>query len=435
MRVKQFFNEDFRDFSLDDTKRSLPCMVDGLKESQRKILYGLSTRGASAPKLRVEQLASLVSERTDYHHGGKSLEDAIVGLAQDFAGSNNMNVLEPLGQFGSRLSPEASAPRYIYTKFNGTFREIYRKEDDSILEHLYSDDLKIEPKYYLPIIPMLLVNGCRGVGTGYACIALSYNPREIKNNILSILQGKRMKTLIPWYNGFTGDIIRREDSNYTIRGVLKIVNTTIIKITELPIGTYLDRFKAHLIKLENTGVIKEFDDNSTEEQFEFIIKVPRTTTNLPLEELYSTFKLESKVTENLTVWNANGKIKKYKNANDLIKEFTAFRLEKYEVRRLKIIETYISNLKWLIEKLKFINYYLDNSVSFTRKGKDSLFQMLDKEGFVEIDRLLSLKIYNLTKDEIMKLKVDIKKVNGDIKVMKAKTAKEIYIDELKNMKI
>lgn len=434
MDLKQFFLEDFREFSLDDTQRSLPSMIDGLKESQRKIIYGLYTKGINLNEIKVAQLAATVSECTDYHHGENSLESAIVGLANDYAGSNNINLLEPIGTFGSRLSPEASPARYIYTKFTPHFRELFRKEDDSILEHHYSDDMKIEPKYYLPLLPMVIVNGSIGIGTGYACKILSYNPKDIRSNILAVLNGRRMKSLLPWYKNFNGTIKRIEDS-YMISGKLNVVNTTTIKITELPIGTYLDKYKAHLIKLENIGLIKDFEDNSTEEHFEFIIKAPRTTTSMDLEKLYSSFQLNTKVKENITVWNVDWKIRKYKNVNELIKEFVTFRVEKYEVRRLNNIKTMGEELKWLAEKLNFIKYYLVNSQSFTKKGKDALLQMLSKEGFTHIDKLLSLKIYSLTKDEIVKLKNNIKKISSDYKLMKNNTAKDMYIGELKDLKL
>jgi DNA topoisomerase-2 len=434
MELKEFFSEDFKEFSLDDTKRSLPSMIDGLKESQRKIIYGMSTRGMSAGRIKVAQLAALVSEKTDYHHGEKSLETAIVGLAQDYTGANNANLLEPLGQFGSRLSPESSASRYIFTEFSSNFRELFKKEDDSILNHHYSDDMKIEPEYYLPIIPTLLVNGSIGIGTGYACKILSYNPRDIKNNIVAHLNGKRMKTIMPWYKDFSGEITL-EDGTYLIKGNLEVVNTTTIKITELPVGTYLDKYKAHLIKMETNGIIKEFEDSSTEEGFEFLVKVPRSTTSLTIGRLYSAFGLVSRAKENITVWDTDWKIKTYNNANELIKDFADFRLEKYEVRRLKMIETQLEDLKWLAEKLKFIKFYLDNSQTFTRRGKDALFALLSKEGFEQIDRLLSLKIYTLTKDEIVKLKNSIKEVNERIKELKKTSAKDMYLEELKGLKI
>ena len=191
-----------------------------------------------------------------------------------------------------------------------------------------------------------MVNGSIGIGTGYACKILSYNPRDIKNNIVAHLNGKRMKTIMPWYKDFSGEITL-EDGTYLIKGNLEVVNTTTIKITELPVGTYLDKYKAHLIKMETNGIIKEFEDSSTEEGFEFLVKVPRSTASLTIGRLYSAFGLVSRAKENITVWDTDWKIKTYNNANELIKDFADFRLEKYEVRRLKMIETQLEDLKWL----------------------------------------------------------------------------------------
>jgi DNA topoisomerase-2 len=434
MLVEDFFKTDFRDFSLDNTVRSLPSIIDGFKESQRKIIYGMSTRGDNANPLRVEQMASLVSERTDYHHGGASLENAIVKLAQDFGGSNNINLLEPLGQFGSRLSPENSATRYIFTKFSSHFRKLYKKEDEAILEHHYSDEQKIEPKYYLPILPTVLVNGSRGMGTGYACTILSYNPKDLKTCIINKLNGKRSKKILPWYKNFKGTI-ENVDGSIHITGCLEIQNTTTIHISELPIGVYLDNYKEHLNKLEDEGFIKEYEDNSTEEGFSFTIKVNRVTTKVPMDELIQKFKLKLKVKENLTLWNINNKIQVYKDANDIVKDFVDFRLKKYEVRRLKQIEILNEDISWLKEKMKFIKFYITNSLLFTKKGKADLFKLLEKEGFTQIDKLLNLRIYTLTKDEILKLKNQLKGVVDKVKELKKLTAKDIYLSELNELKL
>tara|TARA_R110002020_G_scaffold90534_33_gene220543 strand:+ start:925 stop:2235 length:1311 start_codon:yes stop_codon:yes gene_type:complete len=433
--VKDFINTDFRDFSMDDNVRSIPSVIDGLKESQRKAIYGMSTRGESAGLIKVSRAAGHIGKESDYHHGEKSMEGTIVKLAQDFAGSNNINLLEPEGQFGSRLSPEASASRYIETKMSRHFRKVYKKEDNLILQHQHSDGMEIEPNYYLPILPMVLVNGVHGIGTGYASKIMLYNPTELKNIMIKYLDKSVLpSTIIPWFKGFSGKVTRDESSVLTY-GQIDVINTTTLKISELPIGMYLDKYKEHLNSLEDKGIIKSYDDNSTEESFDFQITVPRSTSKFTKTKLLSTFKLITKFGENYALWNENDKIKIFNNPVEIVKYFTDFRLEKYEERRLALIEEMKIQLQWLSEKQKFIKYYLSDPLSFSKKAKDKLYADLEKEGFKHSDRLLKLPIYSLTKEEIVKLMNSIKTVKSDITRLTKTTAKSMFVDELKDFKI
>lgn len=436
MKTKAFFDTEFKGFSIYDNERSIPNMIDGFKPSQRKSIYGMVKRGENAGEIKVAQAAPYCSQVTDYHHGEVSLEGTIVGLAQKYPGSNNMNFLVPEGQFGTRLSKNPSAARYIFTKVSDDFRKIFKKDDDHILEYLHSDGMQIEPKIYYPILPTVLINGSRGTGTGFASNILNYNPKEIRELILNEFLKRKIKvrkSLVPWYRGFTGGISRNEDGQVTIEGSYEIVNTTTIKITELPIGTYLDKYKVLLNKLQEKGIVKGWDDDSNEESWDFTLTVPRTTTKMNHDKIMETFKLISRDTENYTLWNENGNIQVYKDVRDIIKHFVEFRLTKYEERRKKLIEIYTADRNWLKEKYRFIVYYLKNHMKFAKKGKKALFEMLKNEEFVEIDRLLRLPIYFLTGDNIKSLNVEIKTASDKIKYYTNITNKELYIKELEEL--
>lgn len=434
MKLKKFFDNDFKQFSVYDTYRSIPNIVDGFKPSMRKVIHGMVKRGENAGEIKVAQAGAYVASVTDYHHGEASLESTIVGLAQDYPGSNNMNLLVPEGQFGSRLTPDAASSRYIFTYLSNNFRKLFKKDDDIILEYLDSDGMSIEPKYFFPILPTVLVNGTKGMGTGFATNIMSYNPEDLRKNILSILKAKKPKEILPWYRGFNGTITK-ENGQTTIEGKYEIINTTTIKITELPIGTYVDKYNEHLIGLVDKGIIKDYDDNSTADAFEFIIRVPRTTTGLTHDRIMTLFKLISRDTENLTLWNQDGRIQVYESVQDIIDNFVIFRLEKYEERRTKKISILESDLAWLNEKLRFVLFYLDNHDKFAKKSKHDLVAMLEKEKFNDIDRLLSQRIWSLTKDEIDKLKNEIKDVKALIKELKGTTNVEMYIKELEELKV
>lgn len=435
MRVKDYINVEFRAFSRYDCVRSIPSVKDGFKPSQRKCVYGTQLRGENAGEVQVERLAAQIAAETLYHHGTGSLESTLVGLAQNYPGSNNINFFEPSGQFGSRLSAESASARYIFTKFTQNFRKLYKKEDDIILHHLQEDGQKIEPECYIPILPTVLINGSRGVGTGYASLILNYNPEDIKKYILTILDGKIPKTkLVPWYNGFKGTVERNE-AQTVIKGILKIVNTTTIKVSELPIGMFLDDFKEVLYKLEDSGFIKSFEDRSTEEGFDFTINCPRSTTLLSDDELITKFKLISRETENYTLWDTEDKIKEYESVEEIITDFVSWRLERYEERRQKIIDLNKNELAWLNEKLRFVLFYLKHTKEFSNKPKKELFDYLTENNFVEVDKLMRLPIYTLTHDEIEKLKKEIENIEAYIAQMENTTAEVMYSNELKELKL
>lgn len=233
--IAKFMNSAFKEFSLYDNVRSIPSITDGFKNSQRKAIYGMLLRGENSSELQIERLAAQIAAATDYHHGTGSMEGTLVGLANDFAGSNNMNLLVPSGQFGSRLSKDAASGRYIFTKMHDNFRKMFKKEDDLILEHHFVNGEKIEPKQFIPLLPMVLINGAQGTGTGHACVILNYHPNDVKNVVLSILNGKKYDPIIPWFRGFNGTV-ERNNLQTVITGKLEVINTTTIKITELPIG-------------------------------------------------------------------------------------------------------------------------------------------------------------------------------------------------------
>jgi DNA topoisomerase-2 len=434
MKIKNFFDTEYKLFSIYDNVRSIPSVIDGLKVSQRKIIHGMLKRGESAGEFKVENAGNYIASVTDYHHGANSLCSTIVNLAQNFAGSNNINLLEPIGQFGSRLDPEAGAGRYIFTELSNNFRKIFKKEDDIILDYLYSDDLQIEPKLYYPILPMLLVNGAKGTGTGYACNIFSYNPEDIRNQMISLLNGKKIKDdLIPWYRTYKGKITK--DTNQTIiEGVYNIINATTIHITELPIGTYQDDYRELLNDLEDAGFIKSYIDSSTEQGFDFLLNVPRSTTGMSHDELMKKFKLISRGTETFSTWDENGKIKVFNNPKEIIEHFTSFRLGIYEKRRLAQIDKHKQELVWINERLRFINFYISNSELFSKKGKKELTDMLNENKFVEVEKLLQIRIYSLTKDEIEKLQAEKTETENKIVVLEGSSAKDLFIKELQDLK-
>lgn len=438
--IDHLFNNDVRSFSVYANQRSIPHILDGLKPSQRKALYVLIKRSSSIPEtgIKVSQLAAAVAEQSHYHHGEASLEATIVGLAQDYTGSNNLNYFVPLGQFGNRLSPTASAGRYIYTKPSPVLRKMFMPDDDLILEHLDEDGDIIEPKFYLPILPNILINGSEGMGTGFATKILTYNPNDLKDAVLAILTKQNVKRLIPWFKGFTGKVEALSEKQYQIFGSFKREGATTIHVTELPVGVYLDQYKEHLNKLIESGFIKDYDSYSTDTKFHFKLTCPKSAVQESDDSLMSKLKLVSKVSENLTVWitdNDTNKIKAFKDANELLEYFVSVRLPYYEKRRLALITQLNHDLEILEEKSKFIEYYLENSIAISKMKKTELYKTLESNGFKNIEVLLSIKIYNLTLEAIETLNKSIKKTLKEIKSLESTNATKMYIDDLTNFSI
>jgi DNA topoisomerase-2 len=303
-----------------------------------------------------------------------------------------------------------------------------------ILNYLEDDGSQIEPDYYLPIIPNVLINGAKGMGTGFACTILNYNPEDIRKECLAALDPKAKRTkLIPWYNGFTGTVTKEGDQT-VFTGKLEVVNTTTIKITELPIGSYTKAYREVLNALEEKGIIKDYSDDSKESFTLFTIKCPRETTTNSYEELLKIFKLVARETENVTVWLDNGRLKKFDSVDDLLTWFVKFRTGKYEVRRLKLIEQYEADLALANEKIRFIKFYIANAKWFSTSKKAEIEERLTKEKFVHIDELMSIRVYNLTRDQIEKLEADIVEIEKTLEYYRTTTAQKMYTKELKELK-
>ena len=435
MNVKQFFNSQFKAYANYDNERSIASVVDGQKTTMRKVLYACSLR--SNTEIKVAQLSSQVAFETAYHHGEQGIGGVICNMAQDFVGANNMNFLQPIGQFGSRLSPVPAATRYIFTKLMPEFRQLFKKEDDLILEHLYDDDQKIEPKHYLPILPVVLINGTQGIGTGFASKVMQYNPKDLQADLIAVLTGKKRKKLVPWFRGFKGTVEQGANSNqWIISGVIEVVNTTTIRITELPVGTYLEDIKETLVALKEKELVKDYDDYSSDENgFDIVVTVPRTTTAKPIEELYKLFKLVSKESENLTLWNGNDKLQVFDDTSAIVDYFAGYRLVKYETRRVALIEQVEQEILDLDERIRFINFYLNNHQMFKATPKKELLDNLLAADFTTPEKHLSMAIWSLTKDKIEELEAELIKQINMLEALKVDTADKMFARELQELKL
>merc|ERR1719450_1181621 len=243
-----FINKELVLFSNMDNERSIPSLVDGFKPGQRKVIFTCLKRNLTKKEIKVAQLAGSVAEVSAYHHGEASLMGTIINLAQNYVGSNNINLLQPIGQFGTRLSggKDSASPRYIFTQLSPLARMIFNEHDDAILNTLTDDNQKIEPEFYMPILPMVLVNGADGIGTGWMTKIPNYNPREIVKNLRRMIKGEDPLEMIPWFKNFKGSIERLDHQRYVVNGEIATLSDTKLEITELPVKTWTNQYKEQL---------------------------------------------------------------------------------------------------------------------------------------------------------------------------------------------
>lgn len=337
-----FINKELILFSMADNMRSIPSVVDGLKPGQRKVMYATFKLNLKKD-MKVGELASKVSGLTDYHHGDASLHGTIVGLAQTFVGSNNVNCLEPSGNFGSRLQggSDTASARYIFTRLSPFARLLFHSADEPILTYNTSEEHTIEPEVYVPVVPMILINGADGIGTGWSSSIPNYNPEDIVDNLRRMMKGEEMKPMTPWFRDFKGTVTQVAPDRYKFCGIIKQTGDTEVEITELPIRMWTQDFKekiVSIIKAEKApSFIKDYDDYNTQRDVHFIIRMEEKYMKAALEEgLEEKFKLTKSIaTSNLVAFDPEGRITKYATVEDIIKEFYGIRIKFYEKRKVR----------------------------------------------------------------------------------------------------
>ncbi len=419
-------------FSIDDLSRSIPNIMDGLKISQRKVLFTCFKRNITN-EIKVAQLAGSVSELSGYHHGEKSLEDCIVGMAQNFVGSNNINLLAPQGNFGGRAysGKDAAASRYIFTHLTQNALKIFDKKDLPLLNYLEDDGMIVEPSFYVPTIPMVLINGAQGIGTGFSTFIPSYNPDDIKQNISRLLKGQELKEMIPWYQGFKGSIekVVGDDYRYETKGIYTIEGKKVI-ISEIPIGESITNYKEKLQKMD-----LHVDNLSDGDKVHLEFKADPQFLKQIEKDPYTTLKLKSTLnTSNMHLFNAKGQVQKYNTTLDILKEYFVIRLVFYQKRKEYLLKQWNEEIQYMMAKINFIKAVNLKKIHMRKQTEKDVEDYLKQEEFPKKENsfnyLLNLPMRMMTKEQMDKLQNEIDKVNQDINLLQNKTNKELWLDDL-----
>ena len=412
VNIKDLINKELVLFSIADNVRSIPSLVDGLKPSQRKIIFACIKRKLYS-EIKVSQLAGYVSEVSSYHHGEASLQDTIINLSQTFTGSNNMNLLEPVGQFGTRLlgGKDSSSPRYIFTHLSKNFKELFNNDDLDILDYLDDDGQSIEPKFYVPTMPIILINGACGIGTGFSTDIPCFNPDDIKDRLLRLVEDEDsdIQEMTPWYKGFTGSIKKVEDNKWTTHGIYT-VKANVITVTELPVGTWTEDYKTFLDKLETENTIYSYKNMSTETTVHFEIKMPLETVYewKDNREIEKKLKLVSHVSaKNMYVFNEKNEIVKMESPEEIIYHFWRIRNEYYSKRQNNLVNKLKSELDLLTAKINFVNDVIDENIKVFRQKLDYINKQLEDKKYIKIENsytyLTDMKIHTFSEDTLEKL--------------------------------
>ena len=469
----RFINDELIHFSNADNLRSLPHIIDGMKPSQRKILFGCFKRGLRS-EIKVAQLAGYVSEHAAYHHGETSLCSTIVGMAQNFVGSNNVNLLVPNGQFGSRLlgGKDSASPRYIFTYLETITDKIFRKEDAGILKHLEDDGMQIEPAYYLPTVPVLLLNGCVGIGTGFSTDIPPYNPadvvRMLKERLVGHLGSLRQIKLKPWWQGFKGQIDSVGDGSYITHGIANFDDTkNTVTITELPVGVWTKDYKTFLDEIasvekaatekvpksmehaytdDGKPVLKGFDDLYTDDEVKFILYFEEDTyedMKAHPGEFEKRFRLTSTWrTSNMVAFDPDMKIVKYESVGHILESFYGPRLAAYEDRRLNEMGRLEAEAVEADAKARFIRAVLEGSLELRRATDTEIVAAMKKhelpalssarqaESVDGYDYLLRLRMDRVKATAVADAEAAVAAARAAVAQLQTTTAAQLWLKDL-----
>lgn len=419
--ISQHLDFELIKFFIDDCARTLPSVFDGQKESQRKILYASKKRKLIS-ELKVVQLGAYVAEHTGYHHGEANLFNTIIKMAQTFPGSNNVPLLAAEGMFGTRLNggADAASPRYIYTKMTRHCQTLFPESD--VYESVFSEGSEIEPKFYVPVLPVLLLNGSLGIASGWMCSCPSFSIQDVKFNAEEAMNGREPKDIIPHFNGFTGKIEKEGPNKFSTRGIFQRKGSKVI-VTELPVGLWNDKFKQ---MMENDDSILDIKDFSSPEIPKFELEIdPEKFDENDLEK-----KLTTTVsTSNISVLDEHG-IKNV-SVSDVFKIWAEKRLEMNEKRRRVQISQLMNEIKLLSEKILFIKLVKAKTIVLTL-AEEIVKREMTSRGISNLS-LLDLPVRQLTEDNAEKCLSTLEKLKAEKARMEKSTAIDMWKSDLENL--
>jgi DNA topoisomerase-2 len=468
VQYEEFIDNELIHFSTYDCARSIPNMVDGLKISLRKILF-CAFKKRLYSEIKVGPFSGYVSDHSRYHHGEASLNGAIINMAQNFVGSNNINLLEPIGQFGTRLQggDDSASERYIFTQLTPLTRYLFPEADDHILQYMDDDGTRVEPEYYVPVIPLVLLNGISGIGTGFSCSIPAYNPATVIEYLKIKLEGgvdaeSRLAAMefMPYYEGFTGTIHKMKENKYLVRGKYVKLAEDKIRIVELPVGTWTMPYITFLEELMDgttdkngkkiTPSIKDFTSICTESIVDITVQFPKGKL-AELEELGETtdggfgeicvngveklLKLTTTISStNMHMFDHERKLRKYNTVQDIIEDFYTIRLSTYRKRKEYLLENMDCLLVKLSNRAKYIIETLEDIVDLRKKTSAQVNALLEGRGYAKIEGdykyLVKMPMDSVTDENVKTILKEKEDTEKELEILKNTSEEQIWRKEL-----
>ncbi|CAH0055093.1 unnamed protein product [Clonostachys solani] len=461
---------------MDRNVRSIPSVLDGFTPRQRKVMFAAFKKCLTTEQ-RVIDLAGYASEQTDYDENETSLYETIIGLAQTFAGWNNINCLETCGNFGSRLAggSDAASPRYLSTRLSAWTLKIFSALDEPSLKMCHELGKETEPEVYAPVIPMILVNGANGIGTGWSTSIPNYNPVEIVQNLkrrmgrLGEVDGEEaeFQPMQPWYRFWNGLIKPAGPNRFETNGMLRWDGGSEVVITELPIRMWTDDFRAQLEEMisgsNGTPIIKSYEEFGDHKTVHFKIQLHETNAmDLNHQGLLGLFKLNKQIgTSNLVAFNKAGQLQKYQTVEEILEEYYIFRLEMYAKRKLYWLSKYKIKHRRLQNQTRFIREIIGGELVVQTQNKQAIIdqlreqnyepfspcrggskpQMIDdnmetlrqqdpNENALNFDYVLSMPIWSLTQERLDELNTMIEANKAELDALEALSVKDMWCQDL-----
>ena len=436
--IENFFDNEYTEFARYVVSgRAIPSLIDGFKPSQRKIAFAAAKlwKTGNEKPMKVFQLGGQAAAISFFHHG--SLDSTIIGMAQEF--KNSMPIFKGVGQFGTLRSPEPGAPRYIGVKFNSNFRLLYK--DFELTTSKFEEGQEIEPEFFLPIIPTVLLNGSSGIAVGFATNILNRHPLDLINACFLALDGQEVPALRPWLQGFYGNVenVIGAPRSWTFSGKWEVKNTSTVEITEIPPSFTYEKYETHLDSLVEKGILTSYDDHSSD-RVHYILKFSRSVLAewTKKDRLGDLLKMRQGEGENLTTIDENGKLKVFERAEEIVNYFVKFRLEYYEKRKAFLLSELDDEIKILSARARFVQAVVEKEIDVMNVKKVDLVKSISAIGINKIDGdydyLLSMQIHSLTAEKYAELlkRCDTKKKERE-KIAKTRT-EDFYRQDLLELK-
>lgn len=443
--ISEFFMEDLPSYAAYDGTRKIAQVWDGMKISMRKIIFTLQNK---YPRdfVKTETLANVCAAFTNYLHGAANLGGVCDTMAQSFVGANNYPLITGnSGGFGTRIRPVCSANRYTRVSLSEITKHLFLDADNKILEQQFFEGDYIEPKYFMPIFPVLFLNGSTGMSTAYAHNIFPRDPSEVISYIKKKLAGTERPRLelAPWFRGFNGSVRKNEESGfYECVGVIERNNTTSYTIKELPIGMEYSKYIEHLDKLCDDKIIVDYDDkcDTKKDNILFEIKTTRefTRKHEDIESLNKVFKLVKSLPENFTCIDENNRAKTFETVQDILDNFIDIRLKFYQKRKDYLLKTMVDKLTQLASKYYFIKGVVDEDIIVSKKTKKDVISQIEKIERIKpingsYEPLLAMQISSLTKEKMEELKKLIEDGKDEYKKTKGTTIQDMWLADLKEL--